>query len=66
MYNWLLDEIIHVKGMCHSNMGGYWELFFLPCDGGYYEQPADEMEWIQKIIRHVNKAIDEKPKEQNK
>lgn len=46
-------------------MGGYWELAFLPYDGGYYEQPADEIEWIQKIISYVNRAKKEKDDKEN-
>ena len=44
-------------------MSGFWELAYLPYSGGFHEQPADELEWILKIIGFVNKAIDEKPKD---
>lgn len=54
------QEIADVKMMCRSNLGGQWELAFLPYSGGYYEQPADEMEKIREILSVVNRIIDEK------
>lgn len=46
--------------MCHTNMGGHWELQHLPYDGGYYEQPAPIIDEIEKVITYMNTAIKEK------
>jgi len=51
--------------MCKKNFGGYWELNHLPYSGGFYEQPAPDLERILEIIDYINFAIYEE-KEKNK
>ena len=60
------QDISFVKKMCTTNMGGGWELEHRPFEGGYYEQPAVEMDWIHMIISCVNQALDEKDDKGNK
>jgi hypothetical protein len=59
------EEVKDVQMMCRTNMGGYWELEFLPYSGGFYEQPAHIIESIMDIINYVNKAIKRKQKEED-
>lgn len=60
----LTAEIDEVRAMCRTNMGGYWELAFLPYSGGFYEQPAPELERILLIIKFINRAIYNKNKKE--
>lgn len=49
--------------MCDTNLGGQFVLRFLPRAGGYFDQPAEEIELIQTIIKLVNTKVSEnKPK----
>lgn len=56
----ITEEIRETQLMCKTNMGGYWELKFLPFSGGFYEQPAHIIERKMKIIHYINSAIKKK------
>jgi hypothetical protein len=45
--------------MCKRNFQGRLELSHLPYSGGFYEQPAVELEMILNIIGYLNMAIRE-------
>lgn len=58
-----LKNIKNVLDMCDTNLGGQFVLRFLPRAGGYFDQPAEEIELIQTIIKLVNTKVSEnKPK----
>ncbi|WP_164730882.1 hypothetical protein [Anoxybacter fermentans] len=52
--------------MCRVNFNGKLELAFLPYSGGFYDQPAPDLERILLIIRYLNEAIEKKQKEERK
>lgn len=54
------DRIMTVRKMCETDFNGHWQLRFLPYSGGFYEQPADELEDILAIISAVNTRLMEK------
>lgn len=53
--------------MCKANFNGELELAFLPYSGGFYEQPAHEIDKISTILRYLNEAIrEERKKDKNR
>ncbi|AZR72534.1 hypothetical protein BBF96_03530 [Anoxybacter fermentans] len=63
---YLTQEISEVRAMCRVNFNGKLELAFLPYSGGFYDQPAPDLERILLIIRYLNEAIEKKQKEERK
>jgi hypothetical protein len=57
---------MEVKQMCRVNFSGFWELEHLPYSGGFYEQPAPELDEILLVKDTMNRVIHAKKEREKK